>query len=1192
MCNEPNPSPSIEGGQPKEDLLRAFDAMVEAASTRSGDSSRGSRLPDCPDPGRWLTLALGEASPVESESLLTHAATCRGCFMLLRASLDSTSADISSEEQRELGQFGSSSPQWRHRLAVELAQTPHRARRAWRPRLFVWAGAVAAMTVILVAGIVSWWRFENAPSRLLAEAYTHSRAFDLRISGAGFAPVVPETHLRGGDAGHESPELLSARAEIERKLEKAPNDPRWLQLEARANLLDERYDSAIDVLDRLLAAGPVSASLLTDDASAYFQRGIATGSENDRATALDLLRRADELAPGDPVVLFNEACVMEDRGQVMNAVETWNRYLQFERDPKWEEEGRRRLETLQQKLKKLQTHASRMDQHLATPQAMRSLASDNATLASFDEELSTTLLPRLLEAAFPLPVDRSRGSPCDERCTAARSLLQSLAASLERNHQDPWLHEFLLSSSPLQNNDFPEAAHAMGEAIDADSRGQYSHAEQWSLKSRDLFRRLRNQAGEDRADLERAYALQRLSQMGGCFQVARGFIDHARKFPWIQAFGLMEYGICDARPGTATDVPQVFESAKHIVDNHSYSLLSMRARNLEGGTAVDTGNSEEAWRVYIATLRQFYAGDYPAFRAYTILSGLADVEESTPRVHLELLLQRELTAVLQLTDSGSLLASQRYDLAIAAIRAGYIPEAQEELRKVRSELAEDRGNKASQAFVSYSEVAMANLFLAHGDLNSASATLNSARDHLIGVDDNVEQREYAAARGQLDLEMGHPDAAEPMLRNSILEEEREAKNTGPENIVIAQQNRNLYATLAGVWLAQGRPPLDILSLWERYRLRILGSPIPPCPNKRLDCLKTRVQHALDQEFGLGHADLLGQISLVDRVLIYRADSGVLSWSQAPVQRSELVASANLLERVVASPVTSQASVDQAALRLGTVLIGQSKPSAIPAGVLMIESDPVLGNLPWPAVETKDGSLGLRFALEEAPSILLERSTRKPLDRDSDRPLVIGASDGAGEGPLLPEALNEARTVASLGAHSNLLLAKKATEPEVAAALPSASLVHFAGHAVQQNGETRLLLASTGSPTDTPYLDKKLLLHNPPRHARLVVFSACSTGKREAGWNHDMGDIVDTLAYLGVPEVVATRWQIDSQSAVSMMDSFYRGLGDGHGVPQALTAARQSLVRNPRYRHPYYWAAYYASGVGNPDVHEVFNGNHD
>jgi len=42
------------------------------------------------------------------------------------------------------------------------------------------------------------------------------------------------------------------------------------------------------------------------------------------------------------------------------------------------------------------------------------------------------------------------------------------------------------------------------------------------------------------------------------------------------------------------------------------------------------------------------------------------------------------------------------------------------------------------------------------------------------------------------------------------------------------------------------------------------------------------------------------------------------------------------------------------------------------------------------------------------------------------------------------------------------------------------------------------------------------------------------------------------------------------------------------VPQALTAARLSLTRDVRYRHPYYWAAYYASGTGQTDLREVFH----
>ena len=57
-------------------------------------------------------------------------------------------------------------------------------------------------------------------------------------------------------------------------------------------------------------------------------------------------------------------------------------------------------------------------------------------------------------------------------------------------------------------------------------------------------------------------------------------------------------------------------------------------------------------------------------------------------------------------------------------------------------------------------------------------------------------------------------------------------------------------------------------------------------------------------------------------------------------------------------------------------------------------------------------------------------------------------------------------------------------------------------------------------------------------------------------------------------------------AFPSLNSFYGGLAQGLTVPHALTAARQSLVKDPRYRHPYYWAAYYASGSGSSTVSQV------
>ncbi len=367
MNEDINPGPASEDAPQSTGavLAGAFEELIQgrlAGTSRAGrlepESERAEDAEGrCPEPGEWALLLGDEALPAYTakvNALLAHAADCPVCAERLRE----FSADISPEESAVLAGLEHSSVEGQRRLAGQLAGTP--VHSGWRrtPRLYLWTGVGLAASLLIAVGLFSWWRMASNPENLLAEAYTHERIFDMRVPGAGFAEVTPRKHLRGDPGEREPAKLLDARARIEEHLVAAPEDAHWLQLEARSDILEERFDQAIDVLDRLVAAGPVSESLLMDDATAYFQRGEATGSEDDRAMALDLLRRADELAPGDPVVLFNEAVALEDRGQAMNAVETWNRYLRFERDPRWLAEGRRRLGALEEKLNQLKTHPS------------------------------------------------------------------------------------------------------------------------------------------------------------------------------------------------------------------------------------------------------------------------------------------------------------------------------------------------------------------------------------------------------------------------------------------------------------------------------------------------------------------------------------------------------------------------------------------------------------------------------------------------------------------------------------------------------------------------------------------------------------------------------------------------------------------------------------------------------------------
>ena len=145
------------------------------------------------------------------------------------------------------------------------------------------------------------------------------------------------------------------------------------------------------------------------------------------------------------------------------------------------------------------------------------------------------------------------------------------------------------------------------------------------------------------------------------------------------------------------------------------------------------------------------------------------------------------------------------------------------------------------------------------------------------------------------------------------------------------------------------------------------------------------------------------------------------------------------------------------------------------------------------------------------------------------------------------------------------------------------MFHFAGHAVQTAEGTELLLAPASQRDHAPWIDGNFLRQHPPKLCRLAVLSACATGVREASWNHPLQDIVQTLGTLGVPEVVATRWQIDSAATVPFMDTFYTNLTAGKSVAMALMLARRVQSAQPTSKNPYYWGAYYVAGreTSNP-----------
>jgi CHAT domain-containing protein/tetratricopeptide (TPR) repeat protein len=97
-------------------------------------------------------------------------------------------------------------------------------------------------------------------------------------------------------------------------------------------------------------------------------------------------------------------------------------------------------------------------------------------------------------------------------------------------------------------------------------------------------------------------------------------------------------------------------------------------------------------------------------------------------------------------------------------------------------------------------------------------------------------------------------------------------------------------------------------------------------------------------------------------------------------------------------------------------------------------------------------------------------------------------------------------------------------------------------------------------------------------ADLVVLSACSTGLGEEIRGEGLVGLTQGFLHVGARSVVASLWQVDDRATAELMRHFYRAMFDD-GLPPAaaLREAKKAMWREPRWRAPYFWAAFVLQG---------------
>ena len=259
-------------------------------------------------------------------------------------------------------------------------------------------------------------------------------------------------------------------------------------------------------------------------------------------------------------------------------------------------------------------------------------------------------------------------------------------------------------------------------------------------------------------------------------------------------------------------------------------------------------------------------------------------------------------------------------------------------------------------------------------------------------------------------------------------------------------------------------------------------------------------------------------------------------------------------------------------------------SGLPPGVtrLVLVPDGPLHGLAVDALraEERGAPLAERYATSVAPSASLwlrwrtsgPPARRGPLLALAD-PSGLGRGSGAGvadawraEGAALvplPGARSEARTAVAAGAPgSRLLVGPEASEHFLKSAdLRSYDVLHFATHAVvdEDAPERSAVVLAPGAEVEDGLLQSREITQL-DLAGKAVVLAACRGASGQGLRGEGVIGLGRSFFEAGAHAVVGSLWPLRDDESSALLETFYRRLGDGAPMADALAEARRERIR--------------------------------
>jgi CHAT domain-containing protein/cytochrome c-type biogenesis protein CcmH/NrfG len=1144
---------------------------VQSEILNMGVSSNAPAGPDCVDETEWLSVAGGLLPEAKTRELMTHAAQCGHCGPLLKNAAETLADEVTPVEETLLASLSSARPEWQRNMASTLRGNVKDAQQkpSWWRALVTWPTPAYGLAAIAAVAVVAWMGIRAlqpaSAEELLAQAYTQHRTLEVRIPGAKYAPLQAE---RGtGQSDFDKPQsLLKAKDLIGENLRKNPNDPTWLQARGRAELLDGDYESAIKSLQRALEVQPDSPGLLTDLGSAYFVRAESTDRPIDYGNSIESLGKALAKAPDDPVALFNRALGCERIFLYTQAEVDWEHYLRVDPQGEWSDDVRRRLSIVKEKI---QEHKKSQNEPLLSPAEIAQAGrNDTAVREKIDGRIEEYMNVAVMDW---LPKAYLNNQSSTDRSADVQPALGVLADIAIQKHADRWLADLLVSAS---SPSFAPGVAKLSAALKSNDTGDNIAARQNASAAELLFASAGNEAGALRARLEYMFASQDAQDGEECVRAARGVLPRldTRDYPWLKAQYLIEQANCLWFRGNMGKARLALDQATKEAEASAYGVVYLRAQDQLSQLHGAIGDMSSAWAAGQAALARFWSGHYPAMRGYNLYFGYYEFARAQQQPHLQMSAWRDGLALSECLTDNVIRAMAHSLMADVAIAVEQPQTAEAELTRASQLFSVSPQIMSTRVAHMEAETRLGEVETAEGKPEQSLLRLRKLKPEISQLSDGFLQIMFYTTLGRVESSVGESNEAESALHSAITLSEFELASVTDEasRLKWNQHTSSTYRNFAQIHLRRGDAQ-GALEIWESYRGAAQRD------SESSDRGLAEPHEVATRLHDLTNETVVSYALLPDGMATWVYDNRGVFVHWVDGEPSGIEARAKWFRRLCSDPSSDEEELRQYSRALYDLLIAPIEQHLSADRILVIELDDGLTGLPFESLLDRQNhylgdrgpiisSLGIYYRSDWRVSAHITSGTRTliaavPLSAAAEASSLMPLSDAVSEGEMVAHAFNAA----------NLIVGTQATTDAMISQLARVSVFHFAGHAISFRQHSGLLLSDA-------LLDASSLKKASLARMQLAVFSACDTQDGSSGTIYDVDSLVRVFLRAGVPQVVASRWNVNSAATRQFMSLFYQSLLDGSSVAESIHKAQVGLRSTSGMAHPYYWSAFTAFGL--------------